>query len=87
MFRLLKKKVRSYRERKKYVKIIVIFVLWYFIGDIKCFYLFKKKKNNLGYIYEFIWLRDVYFLRLRILEKSVISNLELINFLNGELYS
>lgn len=67
MLRLIKKKVRSYKERKKYVKIIVIYVLWYFIGDIKCFNLFKKK-FYLGYIYEFIFLRDVYFLRLKIEE-------------------
>lgn len=46
-----------------------------------------QKKNNSGYIHEFIWLRDAYPLRLRTLEKSATSNLELINFLNGELYA
>lgn len=49
-------------------------------------FIHSKKKNNSGYIHEFIWLRDAYPLRLRTLEKSATSNLELINFLNGELY-
>lgn len=77
--------MRSYKERKKYAKITVTLVLLHSNGDTRCLY--PLKKNNSGYIYEFIWLRDAYPLRLRTLEKLyATSNLELINLLNGKLY-
>lgn len=69
LLRSTKKKVRSYKERKNYAKITVTLVLLHSNGDTRCLY--PLKKNNSGYIYEFIWLRDAYPLRLRTLTREI----------------